>query len=117
MTTAKHWFCITACPRRQPEWERPLTGRVNWLAAAAGSEMLAGMKYLVAALLIAAGAYLIYCGHRRADSVAGVVEKTRKDIADAFDGRIRHPNYIVYYTGGGVLIAAGAWVAVRKAKG
>ena len=74
------------------------------------------MKYVIAALLIAAGACLIYRGHRRADSIKGIAERTGKEIADAFDGRIRHPHYIVYYTGGVGLIAFGAWVALRTQK-
>jgi len=74
------------------------------------------MKYVIAALLIIAGAYLIYCGHRRAGSIEGIAERTGKDIANAFDGRIRHPHYIVYYTGGGGLIAVGVWVVLRKQK-
>jgi hypothetical protein len=78
--------------------------------------MLGRMKYVIAAILIAAGACLIYGGHRRSGSIAGIAERTSKDIADAFDGRIRHPNYVVYYTGGGLLIAVGAWVALRGRK-
>ena len=74
------------------------------------------MKYLVAAILIAAGAYLISYGHRRADSIAGIAEKTGKDIANAFDGRTRQPDHLYYYVGGGVLIVAGAWVALRKGR-
>jgi hypothetical protein len=78
--------------------------------------MLGSMRNVIAALLIIAGACLIYGGHRRAGSIAGIAERTSKDIADAFDGRIRHPNYIVYFTGGGLLIAVGAWVALRGRK-
>jgi LPXTG-motif cell wall-anchored protein len=78
--------------------------------------MLGGMKYLIAAILIAAGAYLIDYGHRRADSIAGIAEKTGKDIANAFDGRTRQPDHLYYYVGGGALIAGGAWVALRKRK-
>jgi hypothetical protein len=78
--------------------------------------MLGAMKQLVAAILIAAGAYLIYCGHRRAGSIAGIAEKTGKEFADVFDGRIRHPNYVAYYVGGGALILGGALVALRGRK-
>ena len=74
------------------------------------------MKLLVAAVLITAGAFLIYCGHRRADSIAGIAEKAGKDVADVFDGRIRHPNYVVYYVGGGALVVVGALVALRGRK-
>jgi hypothetical protein len=76
--------------------------------------MLGGMKYVIAAILIAAGAFLLFSGHRRSGSIAGMAERTGKEIADAFDGRIRHPHYLVYYTGGALLIAGGAWFALRK---
>jgi hypothetical protein len=78
--------------------------------------MLNPMKYVIAAVFIAAGAYLIYCGHCRAGSIAGFAERTGKNIADVFDGRIRNSHYIVYYTSGCGLIAAGAWVALHKQK-
>jgi len=71
------------------------------------------MKYIIATVLIAAGAVLIYHGHRRGDSIAGLAEKTGKDIANAFDGRNRQPDHVYYYVGGGVLIVAGAWFALR----
>jgi len=45
--------------------------------------MLGRMKYVIAAILIAAGACLIYGGHRRSGSIAGIAERTSKDIADA----------------------------------
>jgi hypothetical protein len=86
----------------------------NRLAAAPNWGMLGRMRYVIAAILIAAGALLIYSGQRRSGSIAGMAERTRKEIADAFDGRTRQPNYIVYYTGGALLIAGGAWFALRK---
>lgn len=72
------------------------------------------MKYVIAAILIAAGGCLIFGGHRRARSIEGIAERTGKDIADAFDGRMRHPHYAFYYAGGLGLIAVGVWVALRK---
>jgi hypothetical protein len=72
------------------------------------------MKYIIAAVLIVVGAGLIYHGHRRSDSIRGFAERTGKDIANAFDGRTRQAEYLYYYAGGGVLIAAGVWVALRK---
>ena len=72
------------------------------------------MRYIIAVVIIAVGAGLIYHGHRRAGSIAGFAEKTGKDIANAFDGRTRQPDHVYYYVGGGALIAAGAWVALRK---
>lgn len=72
------------------------------------------MKYIIAAILLVVGAALIYHGHRRSGSIRGLAERTGKDIANAFDGRTRQPDYLYYYAGGGALIAAGAWVALRK---
>jgi LPXTG-motif cell wall-anchored protein len=72
------------------------------------------MKYVIGAVLIAVGGYLIYLGNRRADSIAGIAEKTGKDIANAFDGKTRTGQSTYYYIGGGVLIAAGAFVALKK---
>ncbi len=75
------------------------------------------MKYLMAFGLIAAGGYLLYVGHRRAESVAGIAERTGKDIANAFDGKTRQPEHLYYYAGGGALIVAGAFVALRRSAG
>jgi hypothetical protein len=75
------------------------------------------MKYLIAFILIAVGGYLIYLGYRRAESVAGIAERTGKDIANAFDGKTRQPGHLYYYAGGGALILAGAFVAVRRSAG
>ena len=79
--------------------------------------MRAFLRYLAAAALIVAGAWLIHLGHRRAFSAAGVVEKTRKDIANVFDGRDRRPGYVYDYAGGGILILGGAWFALRARHG
>lgn len=76
------------------------------------------MKNLATSLvLIALGAVVIYFGHRRAESVAGVSAKVGKEVANAFDGKARQPEYIWYYAGGGVLIAAGLFMALRKSNG
>lgn len=73
-----------------------------------------GMKYVLAALLVAIGGYLIYLGNRRADSVAGIAEKAGKDIANAFDGKSRQGEHVYYYVGGGAMIVAGVFTALRK---
>jgi hypothetical protein len=78
--------------------------------------MIGGMKYLVAAVLVAAGAYLIYYGHRQASSIGGAAAKTGKEIANAFDGKSRQPQYVYYYAGGGALIVVGAAVGLMKRK-
>lgn len=72
------------------------------------------MKYVIAVLLVAIGGYLVYLGNRRADSVAGIAEKAGKDIANAFDGKARQGEHVYYYVGGGVLIVAGIFTALRK---
>ena len=76
---------------------------------------IASMKNLPAAIvLIGAGLVIIYFGHRREDSIAGASEKIGKDFANAFDGKARQPGHIWYYIGGGSLIAAGLFTALRK---
>ena len=76
------------------------------------------MKKLATSLvLIALGAVAIYVGHNRAGSVAGVSDKVGTQVANAFDGKARQPEYIWYYAGGGVLIGAGLFMALRKSNG
>ena len=72
---------------------------------------------VISIVLIALGALTIYVGHNRADSVAGVSDKVGAQVANAFDGKARQPDYMWYYVGGGVLIAAGVFMAVRKSNG
>ncbi len=81
---------------------------------ARSTALLAAMKHLLAIVLIVIGGYLIYLGHRRAESVAGIAEKAGKDIANAFDGKTREGQHVYYYVGGGLLILAGAVVALKK---
>ncbi|HET7537546.1 MAG TPA: DUF3185 family protein [Candidatus Didemnitutus sp.] len=68
----------------------------------------------MAAVLIAVGVYLIYLGHRRAESVTGIAEEVGKGIANAWDGKSRQGQHVYYYVGGGALIVAGAFMALSK---
>ena len=72
------------------------------------------MKNLLTVLLIGVGVLIIYFGHRREDSIAGVSGKVGKEVANVIDGKTRQPEHIWYYVSGGTLIAAGLFTALRK---
>ena len=74
------------------------------------------MKYLIAVLLIALGGFLIYAGCRRARSVSGIAGRTGREIANAFDGKLRVGQHVYYYAGGGALILAGAATLLARRK-
>jgi hypothetical protein len=74
------------------------------------------MKYLVALLLIALGGFLIYAGCRRARSVSGIAGQTGREIANAFDGKLRVGQHVYYYAGGGALVLAGAATLLIRRK-
>jgi hypothetical protein len=104
-------------------WNRTVRGKPAFFRQDCGengvelgrtSILLTGMKYLIAIALVAVGVYVIYLGNRRADSVAGIAERTGNDIANAFDGKTRQAQHMYYYIGGGALILTGAFVAWRK---
>jgi hypothetical protein len=71
-------------------------------------------KLIIALVLIGLGVALIVAGSRRADSVEGLSDEIGAKIANKWDGKARQPEHVWYYAGGGVLILAGAVVALRK---
>ena len=76
---------------------------------------MAPMKNLLTTgILIGAGVLIIYFGHRRENSIAGVSEKVGKDFANVFDGKARQPGHIWFYIAGSTLVAAGLFSALRK---
>ena len=72
------------------------------------------MKILLALVLIAAGALLLYQGDKRRNSLAGAAETFGKDVASALDGKARAPEHLWYFAGGGALILVGLMVALRR---
>ena len=71
-------------------------------------------KLIVPLLLIVIGVIVIVTGLRRSDSVAGASETVGIKIANTWDGKVRQPDHVWYYVGGGALILAGLAVALRK---
>ncbi|HEX2860108.1 MAG TPA: hypothetical protein VHN79_00630 [Lacunisphaera sp.] len=71
-------------------------------------------KLILALLLVGGGIALIVGGSRRSDSLAGIVDDVGSKLASKWDGKVRQPGHVWYYVGGGVLILAGALVALRK---
>ncbi len=72
------------------------------------------MKKIVAVLLIAAGGWLLYAGYQRGDSLAGRTKSTFTELKNDIDGKSRIPGHVKFYLGGAVLLAAGAWLAIRR---
>ena len=76
------------------------------------------MNKLIAPLtLIILGAILIVIGQRRSNSVAGISATVGTKIANTWDGKIRQPDHVWYYIGGGTLIFAGLTMALRNKPG
>lgn len=71
-------------------------------------------KLIAALLLIGLGIALVVVGARRADSVEGISDEIGAKIANKWDGKVRQPEHVWYYAGGGALILAGLVVALRK---
>jgi hypothetical protein len=72
------------------------------------------MKTIFALLLIGLGAWTIWMGHSRSESVEGVADEVGTSIANTWDGKARQPDHIWYYVGGGVLAVAGAVMLLGK---
>ena len=75
------------------------------------------MKTILALILIGLGGWVIWQGHRRSESVEGVVDKVGAEISNAWDGKSRQPEHVWYYVGGGVLALAGVAMLFRKGSG
>jgi glutamate 5-kinase len=71
-------------------------------------------KMASALILIAAGIFVIIMASRREDSVIGVADEVGASVANTWDGKARQPEHVWYYAGGGVLIAAGLFMALRE---
>lgn len=71
-------------------------------------------KMASALILIAAGIFVIIMASRREDSVVGVADEVGASVANTWDGKARQPEHVWYYAGGGVLIAAGLFMALRE---
>jgi hypothetical protein len=72
------------------------------------------MKKLVGLALILVGGWLVYVGFTRGDSLAGKTKSGIAELKNEIDGKMRIPDHVWYYVGGGVLIIAGAAAMARK---
>jgi uncharacterized membrane protein len=71
-------------------------------------------KTVLAIVLIALGATLLYLGQQRRESIAGHFESAGKSVASTVDGKPRVSDQNLYFVGGGALILVGFIVALRR---
>ena len=72
------------------------------------------MTRILGIILLLVGVFLVYKGLQREDSLAGKLDKAGSEVANTVDGGNRVPNHTLYLVGGGVLIVAGAAVALKR---
>jgi hypothetical protein len=72
------------------------------------------MKKILSLILILLGGWLVYVGYNRGESLAGKTKSGIAELKNEIDGKMRVPDHVWYYVGGGALIVAGAVVAARR---
>jgi hypothetical protein len=72
------------------------------------------MNKIIGLVLIVAGAFLIYKGINRQDSLAGKADSAGTSIANSVDGGTRTPTHTVWIVGGAVVAVAGLAIAARR---
>jgi hypothetical protein len=72
------------------------------------------MNKIIGLILILAGAFLIYRGINRQDSLAGKADSAGTSIANSVDGGTRTPTHTVWIVGGAVVAVAGLAIAARR---
>jgi len=72
------------------------------------------MKPLLAIVLLAAGAFLIYTGHRRANSLLGETKSVLVNVQDSIDGKYRTAAHVWYYAGGAACLVVGGLLLIRR---
>jgi hypothetical protein len=72
------------------------------------------MKTLLGLVLLATGAFLIYTGYRRANSLLGETKSVLVDVQDSIDGGYRTAAPVWYYTGGAACLVVGGLLLVRR---
>ncbi|QYM79416.1 DUF3185 family protein [Horticoccus luteus] len=65
-------------------------------------------------ILILGGAFLLYKGFQREDSLAGKLDTASTKVANSVDGGTHVANHTLYLVGGGVLVVLGAVVALKR---
>jgi hypothetical protein len=77
------------------------------------------MRHLLQLLALAAvlgGAWLLYAGYQRSNSLAGKTDAGLAQMASGIDGSTRIPTHRWMYAGGTALIVGGAWWLLRGQK-
>lgn len=72
------------------------------------------MRTILAIVLLAAGAFLIYTGYRRADSVLGETKTLIVKAQDSIDGKYRTAAPVWYYVSGAACLVAGGLLLIRR---
>jgi hypothetical protein len=72
------------------------------------------MNKVIGIIILLVGVFLVYKGLQREDSIAGKLDSAGAQMANTVDGGNRVPNHTLYLVGGGVLIVAGAVVALKR---
>ena len=67
------------------------------------------MTKLLSLAALAIGAWLLYLGHERQESLAGKAENTMSSIGQKIDGGDHTTTYVKYYVAGAALVAGGAF--------
>ena len=65
------------------------------------------MKIIIAIILIAVGAWLVYSGYQLQDSLNGSWDSVSNKVASSVDGKARVTSHVWYYIGGTICILAG----------
>lgn len=69
---------------------------------------------IIGLLLLLAGAFLLYKGIVREDSLAGKIDSAGTQVANRVDGGGRVTNHTLYLVSGGVLVVLGAVAALKR---
>lgn len=72
------------------------------------------MIRILGVVIIFIGGWLVYTGHRRAESLAGKTQTGLVQLKNEIDGKTRVADHYWYYAGGAILILGGGWLVVRK---
>lgn len=66
------------------------------------------MKTLLAIVALLVGAWLVYTGWQRRESLVGQAAEAMSDLGRKVDGKTRIPEHTWYLAGGAFLVVAGA---------
>lgn len=72
------------------------------------------MKMILGLVLLATGAFLIYTGYRRANSLMGETKSVLVNVQDSIDGGYRTAAPVWYYAGGAACLVVGGLLLIRR---